>query len=72
MCSTLRCRICNPYNIHKDIFRFTPSKKEMMFLLHQFAGDGLSNSESEKWVDRINQGGLLTINDQAYNFFFYN
>lgn len=46
-----------------------PRKKEMMFLLMELAGDGLGNSESEKWVDGINRGGLCTISDQAYNVF---
>ena len=44
-------------------------KEEMMFLLMEFAGDALNNSESEKWVNGINRGGLCTISDQAYNVF---
>ena len=47
----------------------TPRKKEMMFLLMELAGDALNNSESEKWVDGINRGGLCTVSDQAYNGF---
>ena len=43
--------------------------EEMMFLLMEFAGDALNNSESEKWVEGINRGGLCTISDQAYNVF---
>lgn len=42
----------------------------MMFLLMELVGDGIStNSESERWIDMINRGGLWTISDQAYDMF---
>ena len=53
---------------HSDTGSY-PRKKEMMFLLMELAGDALNNSESEKWVDGINRGGLCTVSDQAYNAF---
>ena len=58
-------------NIHeKTNLSSHPAKLDMIFLLTELAGDGISNnSDSEKWVDGINRGGLWTISDQTYNVF---